>query len=701
MTEKNFQVMFSIKWKMLILMLIVYFLPLTLFWLEAPGWLIALAGIMLSLVVTWWWHSRVVATRQRLERLESKLPQSAAKPLRSSAFADELTALVHTYDRFLTNLEETFSEMNTPTNMGTGPFRRDGTHTVYKAALSTGEPIVGEAAILPRRVDEDTDLVNQLTGDEAIEVFLASANQSREELTELRETAEIRPAEKGIIDFQIMLLQDKALMEGVAQCLSDKFTLPEALNTTFAVIVGKLESSANAYVKARATDFFDLKQRLFDNIYRQLRPEVNEFYETTREKVVFCESIYPTDVVALYKAGARGIVSVQGTASSHAEILLQSFNLPSLTNLEGLPIYMLQGRQALVDTVNKHLIIDPTPEQIENLTQPTRIHVQDVIREPVKLASGEPMRVMATINNVTIESRRALTAGADGVGLFRSEMSYIGRPDLPLENELYDEYRVLTDVFGDQPVAMRMLDLGSDKLAMFQQDDEHEENPCMGNRSMRLLIRRPDVFRTQLRAMLRASTRNTCILFPMISGWYELGKVRSMIDKITGELQNEGFTRVEKVQYGIMVEIPGIVERFADYVDEFDIFNIGSNDLTQYALAADRNNRNVSEYYSFYHPSVLSMIQKVCVLGAERRKVVRLCGEMCSDISMLPLVVGLGVREMSAHSYVIAKLKNGLRHLDLPSCEQLARAVLRRRSAEEARAEVELFLQSRMEATTP
>jgi phosphotransferase system enzyme I (PtsI) len=242
-----------------------------------------------------------------------------------------------------------------------------------------------------------------------------------------------------------------------------------------------------------------------------------------------------------------------------------------------------------------------------------------------------------------------------------------------------------------------MLDLGGDKLAMFQHDDEREENPCMGNRSMRLLIKRPELFRTQIRAMLRATTKSSCILFPMISGWYELEKVRALVAKCAAELKQEGYTRLDDVKYGIMVEIPGVVERFEDFVTEFQVFNIGSNDLTQYTLAADRNNRQVADYYSYYHPAVLSQIAKVCRLGATHHREVRMCGEMSGELMLLPLLVGLGVRQFSTHYHLIGRVKATLQALESESCRALAEAALRCRTPAQVRAEVMRYNTARPE----
>jgi phosphotransferase system enzyme I (PtsI) len=249
---------------------------------------------------------------------------------------------------------------------------------------------------------------------------------------------------------------------------------------------------------------------------------------------------------------------------------------------------------------------------------------------------------------------------------------------------------MLVDQFANREVVLRMLDLGSDKLAIFQHANR-EENPCMGFRSMRMLLKEPQIFRSQLRAMLRAASPKTTILFPMISGWNELLKINQFVTRICDEMDTEDVAYQQDVKYGLMVEVPGLVERFADFVDDYDVFNIGSNDLTQYTLAADRNNEAVSDYFTFHHPAMISMIYRVCSIAREHGKVVRICGEMGSDIELLPLLVGLGVDHFSVPYRHVPNLKMNLQRLDLELCKQLAAQCLACRTSEQVHKLVRQF----------
>ena len=682
----------NIKWKLFGAFFLAFLTPVVLFLCRMPPEIIVGTGLVFTGLLAWY-SIHLFNTVTELLRLANRLRvrRSEQNP---AAAKDEVTQLIHAFDDFYVGLETSFTTSTlgkTITQTGLGesgePALAKAAHgrAVFDAGLASGESIAGEAMMLPRRSEEELMGLSGLIGKEALSLFRKAVDQVKEQLVRLRDIPELEESEKGIIEFQRLLLVDAALIKGVQACLRDDLTLSESLNTTFVVIVSKLEASKNRYIAARSADCLDLKQRLRETMARSSGAGEDDIYGVVSGKIVLCQQIYPSEVIMLYRAGVAGIVCSQSTASSHAEILMQSFNIPSLANLSGVPVQVLPGRSVLLDTLHKRLIVDPEDHEIEDLSGQSPIDPSSVIRDRVFLSNEEPIVINATINNVEVEAQRARDAGADGVGLFRSEMSYIGRQDLPDEEELYQEYSVLTNTFKGKRVTMRMLDLGSDKLAAFQAH-EYEENPCMGHRSMRLLIRRTDIFRNQLRAMLRAANDDACILFPMISGWHELDKIQSLISRISEELRSEDVEISENVRYGLMVEVPSVVERFDDYVKEFDEFSIGTNDLTQYTLAADRNNKRVAEYYKSYHPSMLSMIRRVCKEGKKYDKTVCLCGEMAADAFLTPLLLGLGVRSLSVPYALIPETKKLVRSLDVVKCQEMADLALSCRSTGEVEA---------------
>ena len=681
----------SIRWKLLGGFAACFFLPVIAAQVGVPLWLTLAVGLPLIIGLTLFSAGRILRTLERVHSVMDRLGKKKHPSEGDPAYKDELSALAHGFDDLVGHLSASISEDTQVTESLVEDFTKTQViHRVWLGSLATGESVVGEAAMLPRRVEGDLLRVAQVKGTQAAHLYDEVAKLARGQLRELRDGADVTEDQRAIIDFQVLLLDDPAVSKGMHTCIEEDLTLPDALSTTFGVISSKLENSDNPYLRARVPDCMDLKHRIIDTLFHKTNPGLSDLYTGLADKIVICQQIYPSDIITLRKVGVRGIVSAAGTASSHAEIFLQSYNLPSICNIPNLPVDRLNGQTILLDTHHRRVIIRPNEQDLRVTREKQGGGTLAIIRPPIALGSGEPMHVDVTINNIEVEASLAKEYGADGVGLFRSEMSYIGRLDLPHEEELYREYRQLIAEFPNRPVVLRMLDLGSDKLAIFQHANR-EENPCMGFRSMRMLIKEPHIFRTQLRAMLRAASPNTCILYPMISGWTELLKINAMVQEIRDQLDAEGIEYQHKVQFGIMVEVPGLVERFTDFVDDFDVFNIGSNDLTQYTLATDRNNEAVADYFTFYHPALISMIYRVCATAREHGKVVRMCGEMGSDIELLPLLVGLGVEHFSVPYRHVPTLKMNLQRLDLALCEQLAAQCLACRTPDEVRKYVRQF----------
>ena len=552
----------------------------------------------------------------------------------------------------------------------------------YHGRLVTGEPAYGELYTLPSRSSVELVTSARLVGDRAIEVFFQAVKKVISDLEEMSQLVGLSDDDKGIIEFQIIILNDPALLQEMQNSISAGQNLLGTISKTFDAFEQKLKDSDNAYMKERVHDFVDLKQRLFDAIHDSCTADGVNRFEKCKGKIVVCRHVLPSEVISIHNNGAIGIVSRENTPSSHAQILLSSLNIPSVTNIADLPVSILSGHKALLDIMKGEIIIDPSQDVIDETMEDFKSRTSSIIKEKVSLKSGEEFSVGVTVNNPGIEATHAQEVYPDFIGLFRTEMHFIGQKSLPKEDELTSVYQSLISSFSDKLIVVRMLDLGADKISGFQKTDTTEENPCMGRRSMRLLLDKPELFRLQLRAILKAANDNVCLLYPMISGWSELEKIEAFVSKTLKELQDEGHM-VKEPKKGIMVEVPSIVTRFEDYVDHFDVFNIGTNDLTQYALAADRNNENVSNYYKSSHPSILTMIDKVAKMCKEKGKKVVICGQMGSDINMLPLLIGLGIESISVNWPFVSKLKEEIKNLEYEDCLKLAQSALACKSVEE------------------
>ena len=664
----------SIRWKMLAGFLLSALLPSILYMSGLKPLPVLIISLSVSLILALIAIYRVMGTLRRVQKNLAALEGDEADE------KDELRLINESLDHFSEYFEKVqMSECEITHGFGS---ENSKVEKDYLGHLVTGEPIAGEIYVLPSRTSAELVTSARLVGNLAIEVFFKAVKKVISDLEEMSRLPGLSDDDKGIIEFQIIILNDPALIQEMENSLSTGENLLGTLSRTFEAFENKLKNSDNAYMKERINDFTDLKQRLFDAIHESYSQEGVNRFSNCKGKIVACRHVFPSEVISIHKNGAIGIISKENTASSHDQILLSSLNIPSISNIDDLPEKALGGHRAVLDVINGRLVIDPSDEEIKAVEDDFKNRKSEVISESVTLKSGESIKIGVTVNNPGVEVSHALEVCPDFVGLFRTEMHFIGQDRLPTEDELTSVYQSLITSFKDKQVVVRMLDLGADKISGFQNEFTSEENPCMGRRSMRLLLDNPDLFRLQLRAILKSAGDNVCLLYPMISGWSELQEIENFVKKTVDELNQEGLF-VKDPKKGIMVEVPSIVTRFEDYVDHFEVFNIGTNDLTQYALAADRNNEYVSRYYKSAHPSILAMISKVAGLCKERGKKAIICGQMGSDLRMLPLLIGLGIENISVNWAFVSQLKKEIQELEMEACLKLAESALACKSVED------------------
>ena len=660
----------SIRWKLIGAFFISALCPSVLLLCGVPIAQTIFGSLLCAAALAWYSSVRILRT---FSRVQERLPY--LRPEEAQFHRDELLAFEQRFSHLVTAVEQLEGKNITDQIEPETIVRR----TEWRSELATGSPVCGEAVPFPR--GDGSHELAQVTGEEAAHQFASSIASVKRELDTIMAQAGNHPAVGiGILEFQQLLLQDESLIAEVESHIKLGAALGEAVDLAFTALRNRFEEMPNAYFRARSVDCEDLRHRMQSTLRGQLDEAL--VAERVAGKIVICEQLMPSEVLLLVKCGAVGVVAEIGTRCSHTEILLSALDFPSLSRFRELDVRQIDGVQVLLDCQNARLVgLPDAAEAVAAKNREETVNIP-VIREPVTLKSGTDVVVAVTINNIHTEVDQAVKMGADAVGLFRSEVEFIARKDWPTEQELTEQYSHLVQSFAERPVVMRMLDLGGDKLPGGLVAVRHEDNPCMGERSMRLLLANPDLFRRQTRAMLRAANEHTSIIFPMVSGWYELEKIRALVERYTGELKAEGAT-LAPVRFGLMIEVPSVVERFADYVEHFDTFNLGTNDLTQYALAVDRNNDAVADYYACHHPSLLSMIQRVCLIAAEHGKEVNACGEMARDPRTLPVLVGLGIRRFSVPLRDIGRVKLALSELDLPVCEALAERALACRSTPE------------------
>ena len=390
-----------------------------------------------------------------------------------------------------------------------------------------------------------------------------------------------------------------------------------------------------------------------------------------------------------------GFASEHGGVTSHAAIFARSLGVPAVSGLRDITERVVAGQTMVVDGFKGLVIVDPDEEQLEEYrsrAQAFRSRLRSAVEqagEPTVTRDGVHVEVMANVGS-TDELELARRYEADGVGLYRTEVDYLDRPSPPSEDELAEEYAHAVDLFSGQGVTFRALDIGGDKFPP-SVPLAHEENPFIGLRGLRLLLEHvQDLMLPQLRAILRASTRGrTAVMYPMIASVADLEAAQNVFDRALREVREAGHEASDDVMQGIMVEVPSCVPMLPELMAGSDFASVGTNDLVQYLLAADRNSERMVNAYDAYHPAVIRTLDTVYKAAEERDRPISVCGEVAGDACFLPILLGLGYRKISVNVGALPTVKGIVRGLDVRECRKLAEKALRAGTADQVRAEAE------------
>jgi phosphotransferase system enzyme I (PtsI) len=480
-----------------------------------------------------------------------------------------------------------------------------------------------------------------------------------------------------IFSAQRMMLQDPELLDAVKTKISAELINAEAaLYETSETYADALQNLADEYLQARAADIRDVAARTI----RILRHETADIDILSAPSIVFAEDLAPSDTIQYERSKLLGFFTEKGGATSHTAILSRALGIPAIVGAASMPP-MSSEQTFILDGTTGELIVDPNPAELSQYREQHQSHQTKFAEElasasaPAITLDGKRVEVAANIGNLE-DAKNALLNGAEGTGLFRTEFSYLEQNSVPDEETLVRVYREIFETFGNLPIIVRTLDIGGDKeiphLGL-----PSETNPFLGNRGIRICLSRPDLFKPQLRAILRAGNKsNLLIMFPMIATVQEVRDARKVLDECTAELEMEKaeFNRSPKV--GVMIEVPSAVICADQLAKVVDFFSIGSNDLTQYALAADRTNANVSHLVNALQPAVLRLIKQVIDEGHKAGIWVGMCGEMAGDPVAIPILLGLGLDEFSMNPPAIPQGKAIIRKWSQGEAAGLAQQAL-------------------------
>lgn len=513
-----------------------------------------------------------------------------------------------------------------------------------------------------------------------------SKSQQELEAIKARTHQELGEKKAEIFESHLLILNDPELLTPVRDKINtEKVSAEFALNETAQQFISMFENMKSDYLKERAADMRDVTKRVLTHLLglNYVNPA-----EISEEVIVVAEDLTPSDTAQLNRQYVKGFTTNIGGRTSHSAIMARSLEIPAVVGTKDVLSQVNNGDLLIVDGLDGTVIVNPSPEVVEQYTAKRDQHLQQIeewkkLREvPTVSRDGVHVELAANIGTPN-DVAGVLENGGEGVGLYRTEFLYMGRTELPSEEVQFNAYKTVLEKMEGKPVVVRTLDIGGDKELPYL-DLPKEMNPFLGFRAVRLCLERTDIFRTQLRALLRASIYgNLRIMFPMIATLDEFRQAKALLLEEKDKLAAEGVTVSEDIQIGIMVEIPATAVLADQFAKEVDFFSIGTNDLIQYTMAADRMNERVSYLYQPYNPAILRLVKMVIDAAHKEGCWAGMCGEMAGDSTAIPLLLGLGLDEFSMSATSILPARSQIAKLSKAEMQELAAKALQLSTAEE------------------
>ncbi len=560
----------------------------------------------------------------------------------------------------------------------------------YKGTGVSPGIAVGRAVIVEKRVSSIYRVpLKEHEVPKEIKRFEEAVETTRSDLLVLREKVSRSMGDEyaSIFDAHAMIVSDPSFADRITQKIRD-----EKINAEWAVaeveeeLLARFSSFENEYLRERGEDIEDVGASLLKNLQGIAHHDLSEIDHPV---IVLADDVTPADAVHFNRRPIVGFATESGGKTSHTSIIAKSLFIPAVIGVPRLTEIIDNDELVIIDGYEGTIHVNPSPAMVEEYESRVSRH-QEYERRllenrdlKAEMRDGRHVVLQANIE-LEAEVKDVFRFGAEGIGLYRSEFLYISKsPELPTEEEHYELYCTLIESVAPHPAVIRTFDLGGKKLAREVIGSE-EDNPVLGLRGLRLCMRYRGMFRTQLRALMRASVHGELkIMFPLVTGVQELRQAKALLRDVRQELDAEGIEYSRSVPLGIMIEVPAAAMIADLLAQEVDFFSIGTNDLIQYSLAIDRGNENVSYLYEPLHPAVLRLIQGVITAGENANITVSMCGEMAGEPLYAPLLAGMGLKNFSMNPSSIPLVKNILRSLRFKDCRRIAEQALSKRTAQE------------------
>lgn len=528
---------------------------------------------------------------------------------------------------------------------------------------------------------------------EEIDRFDAAVAQSAAELEVIQEKTaqQISDKEAAIFGAHLLVLSDPELIGPIKErIVTDSVNAEFALQETSDMFITMFEAMDNDYMKERAADIRDVRKRLLSHL---LGVKIQDPSMIDEEVIVIAEDLTPSDTVQLNAQFVKGFITDIGGRTSHSAILARTLEIPAVVGAQNAMATIRNGQTVIIDGLEGKIIIDPDSATIQQFEQEKSAYDAQKAEwaklkdEPTISADGQHVELAANIGTPK-DLAGVLEHGAEGIGLYRTEFLYMGRDAFPTEDEQFDAYSKVLKGMNGKPTVVRTLDIGGDKELTYL-DLPKELNPFLGLRAIRLCLEMPELFRTQLRALLRASVHgNLKIMFPMIATIEEFRQGKAMLAEEKAKLLEAGIAVSDSIEVGIMVEIPSTAVMADVFAKEVDFFSIGTNDLIQYTMAADRMNERVSYLYQPFNPAILRLVKMVIDAAHKEGKWAGMCGEMAGDDIAIPILLGLGLDEFSMSASSVLKARAQISRLSKQEMASHTDRILALSSSQEVEAYV-------------
>lgn len=545
-------------------------------------------------------------------------------------------------------------------------------------------------------VEPDLSFDNGTVTDTEAEVakFNGALNTSKVELTKIRNNAEqqLGADKAAIFDAHLLVLEDPELIQPIEEKIkNENVNAAQALTDVSNQFITIFESMDNEYMAERAADIRDVSKRVLAHILGVDLPNPSIIDESV---VIIGNDLTPSDTAQLNKQYVQGFVTNIGGRTSHSAIMSRSLEIPAVVGTKTITEEVEAGDIIIVDGMTGDVIVNPSDEVVAQYQEKRDNFFKDK-QELQKLRDAESVtedghHVELAANIGTPNDLPGVVEnGAEGIGLYRTEFLYMGRDQMPTEDEQFEAYKAVLEAMKGKRVVVRTLDIGGDKELPYL-DLPEEMNPFLGYRAIRLCLAQPEIFRPQFRALLRASVYGKLnIMFPMVATIQEFRDAKALLEEERQNLKNEGVEVSDDIEVGIMVEIPSTAALADVFAKEVDFFSIGTNDLIQYTMAADRMSERVSYLYQPYNPAILRLVQRVIEASHAEGKWTGMCGEMAGDQTAIPLLLGLGLDEFSMSATSILKARRLIRNLSEAQMKDLAAKAVNCATSEEVVALVE------------